>query len=71
MRIHLSNSPARDDLARFLEAAGFTVHVQGLTMLELGSPHGATPSETAAELHVRVAVWRAMHPGVSARVDVE
>jgi hypothetical protein len=71
MRIHLSDTGARDELARYLTAAGFTVDNCGSTTLEVDSPHGATPTDAEADLHVRVATWQAMHPGVTALIDLE
>ncbi|HEY3182680.1 MAG TPA: hypothetical protein VGJ77_07605 [Gaiellaceae bacterium] len=69
MRIHLSTSHARDELARFLAAGGFDVDVHDATTLEVDSPHGGTPADTRRDLEVRLATWRAMHPDVSSRLD--
>jgi hypothetical protein len=68
MRIEVSTSRARDELARFLAAGGLAVDVQDATTLEVDSPHGGTPAELRRDLELRLATWRAMRPHGSTRL---
>jgi hypothetical protein len=64
MRIHLSNSSARDELARFLAAGGFGLDIRGSTMhVGTGAKRDRRYSTFSCSLRDAIAFGRAIQNG--------
>jgi hypothetical protein len=71
MRIRISDSALRGDLASFLEAAECRVREVGPSTLDVTMARVPSEEQAEREIAIYLKAWQAMHPRAHARIVSE